>query len=319
MSPTSGALESRRMSVIFRATGRDLLIWNRVKPIIFGQYAWAEETTEVQEAGSGIFVAPRLGLSAKHVSKSYWKLDSRFEGLQRRRTLFDAQYGKEKMLSEFAALVYSPMWSAQFGDEPVHWGVKTDWASYDTDITTIVVEPRTANAARIEAELRYLDWQLLPPKVGKWVRVFGLPEQEHRIEDNEHQTEAYVWIQPAKIIEHVYPILGHGMFEFPGFLLDRELGHGASGGAVLYDDRLVGIFCGPTMVASLWPLAIHNYLDVDGDERPLAGLLDNDTIHGVDWDEVRGRVQRKTCEDALAGSVVESRCEKQHVVLRGKA
>ncbi len=296
---------------IYRTTGKQLVIEDRVKPLVFGQYAWMEDT-EKAEAGSGIFVARRLGLSAKHVSKSYRKLAPGFDAKQRRAIPLQPQYERKKVESEFASIVYS---FTDRPDDPVHWKVNTDWPSYDTDITTIVVEPRTPAAEKREPELRYLDWQLLPPRIGKMVYVYGFPGQRHRIKHNDHQSQVELWIQPARVVDHVYPMQAHALGEFPGFRLDREMGHGASGAAVVYDDRLVGIFSGPTLVASLWPLAIHMYLDIDEVEQPIADLFENGTINAVDWDEVKGRVERQPCDVALAGSSIESRCEKNHVTL----
>jgi hypothetical protein len=103
--------------------------------------------------------------------------------------------------------------------------------------------------------------------------------------------------------------------EFPGFRLDREFEHGFSGEPVPYDGRLVGIFSGPDYVASLWPLALMTYLDLDEEEHAFEQLFDNGTIQAQDWMEVKGRVVRKSCENALVASSVESRCLRQHVVL----
>jgi hypothetical protein len=306
------------MSVTFRATGREILELNRLQPLIFGYYAWgdSDEHQRVEEAGSGIFVAPRLGLTAKHVSKSFGKLDSQVAAFERRKTPLDPQYAIHKMKSEFATMIYQ----AAPPDDLVQWKVHVDWPSYDTDINALQVEPRTPGAVRVERELRYFDWQLLPPRVGKHVRIYGWPKQEIDIVGGEGELQDHIqhvelWTYHARVVEHVAPIKAHGFGEFPGFRLDREFEHGFSGGPVLYDGKLVGIFSGPDYVASLWPLALMTYPDVNDVEHAFAELFDDGTIEALDWDEVKGRVVRKPCQEALAGSHVETRCIRQHVVL----
>jgi len=64
------------MTYIIRASGEDIVFMHRMKSLLFGVYAWAhnEERHEVKEAGSGIFVAPRLAsrlnTSRSHLSAS---------------------------------------------------------------------------------------------------------------------------------------------------------------------------------------------------------------------------------------------------------
>jgi hypothetical protein len=303
----------------FRATGKEILELRRLLPLIFGYYAWAEsdEDRRVEEAGSGIFVAPRLGLTAKHVSKSFGKLDSQVAAIERRMTPLDPQYMIRKLKSEFATMVYQ----AAPQDDLVQWKVNVDWPSYDTDINVLQVEPRTPGAEKAEREHRYFEWQLLPPRVGAHVRVYGWPKPKIDIAPGEgglenHTQHVELWAYPARVVEYISPIKAHGFGEFPGFRLDREFEHGFSGGPVLYDGRLVGIFSGPDYVASLWPLALMTYPDVNDVEHAIAKLLDSGVIQAADWNSVKGCVVRKACEEALADSDVDVRCARQHVVLK---
>ncbi len=307
------------MTVTFRATGKEILELRRLQPLIFGYYAWADsdEHQRVEEAGSGIFVARRIGLTAKHVSNSFGKLDSQVAAFERRRTPLDPQYAVHKMKSEFATMVYQ----ASQADDPAQWKVHADWPSYDTDINVLQADPRTSAAERIEQEQQYFDWQLLPPRIGAHVRIYGWPKQEIEILGGEGQLQDHVqhvelWTYYARVVEHLSPMKAHGFGEFPGFRLDREFEHGFSGGPVLYDGKLVGIFSGPDYVASLWPLALVTYPDVNEIEHAFADLFDSGTINAVDWDEVKGRVVRRPCEEALSGSRVETRCIRQHVMMQ---
>ena len=83
----------------YRTTARQLVIENRVKELVFGFYAWTEETTTVDEAGSGILVSPGLALTAKHVTKSFSKLDSQMQAKIEQRTPLDSQYRRIIMVT----------------------------------------------------------------------------------------------------------------------------------------------------------------------------------------------------------------------------
>jgi hypothetical protein len=101
-------------------------------------------------------------------------------------------------------------------------------------------------------------------------------------------------------------------------VLDRDLPHGMSGGPVLQNGRLVGIFSGPDYVASLWPLAFMTYPDKQEVEHSFARNFDSGKIRACDWSEVKGRPERVPCEAALSGSLIEGRSAKQHAVLRSR-
>ncbi len=297
---------------MYRVTAADLRIREKVAPLVFARYAWLPESTTVRDAGSGILVAPGLGLFAKHVSKSFEKLDARLEGQRRRATPFDQQYTIKKSIPEFATLAYQSL------SEDVNriWRVSVDWPSHDTDITVLVMDPESPAAKEAAPTLTFLEWQLLPPHWRAKVRVYGWPQQDILIKDRDHFVAAELWEQPAQVVENCYPLNVHGFGEFPVFRIDRSLDAGFSGGPVLYEDVLVGIFTGPDLVSPLWPLAIHAYPDQEGVERSIAEHFDIGTIVARDWDQVKGRVERQDCEVALAGSALESRCVRKHVVLR---
>jgi hypothetical protein len=62
------------------------------------------------------------------------------------------------------------------------------------------------------------------------------------------------------------------------------------------------------------------YPDKQEVEHAFADHFDQGSISVWDWPEVKGRPERVLCEEALSRSAVESRCTKQHAVLRpGKA
>jgi len=307
------------MSVLFRATARQIMEMNRVARLVYGHYAWADMEGEqkIEEAGSGILVARGVGLTAKHVTKSFFKLDPQYEALHRRSSPLDPQYRVIKRKSEFASLMYQ----APYDGEEMNWMPEVTWPSHDTDITCMVLEPRSDAAVRLAPTLKFFGWELLPPKTGSVVTVYGWPGPKINISGGEdtkeiHDLAVELRVESAFVTEYCPVMKEHGLREFPGFVLDRELPHGFSGGPVMQNGRLVGIFSGPDFVASLWPLALMTYPNKDEVEHAFAEHFDRGDIGVRDWPEVKGRAERVPCDEALAGSALESRCPKQHGVLR---
>lgn len=211
----------------FRATGREILMADRLKPLAFARYAWVMETEKVQHAGSGILVAPQLALSAKHVTESFDSLDEGIEARKRRRTHLDMQYRRVGATMQYANRIYQ----YPIDGEIIDWATLVDCPSHDTDITALIVEPRAPAAMRTASTLKFLEWQLLPPHIGATVYVVGWPNQDIRILGDEYHLHAALQFEPAKVTDHIYPIQAHGFGEFPGFRIYRELDHGFSGGA----------------------------------------------------------------------------------------
>src|ERR1044071_6296538 len=94
---------------------KDVVITNQMKELAFGYYAWTEdgyglaeegeegfEKNQVKDAGSGAFVAPGLGLTAKHVSRGFEWLDSQFDARNRRKSPLDDQYKITRVETDFA-------------------------------------------------------------------------------------------------------------------------------------------------------------------------------------------------------------------------
>jgi CBS domain-containing protein len=304
---------------IFRATGRQILEVNAVAELVYGHYAWADldRHQKIEEAGSGILIAAGLGLTAKHVTKSFFKLDPQYDALSRRSSVLDPQYRIIKRKSEFASLVYQ----GPYNGAERNWMPQVTWPSHDTDITCMVLEPRSDAAIRVAPTLQFFEWSLLPPKVGSVVTIYGFPGPEINVDAADdgreiHDLAVNLRVDSAYVTEHCEAMKEHGLREFPGFLLDRELPHGFSGGPVLQKGRLVGIFSGPDYVASLWPLGLMTYPDTQEVEHSFAEHFDSGEIRARGWRDVKGRMERLPCEEALAGSVLEHRCTKQHAVLR---
>lgn len=300
---------------------RDFRALDQVRSLSFGFYAWEddrEEKRRVMEAGSGFIVAPRLGITAKHVCESFRKLDPQFDALARRSTPLDPQYRTIKVNAQYGAKAYQIAAGnpEPVGEEELAWGLNLAWQSHDTDIAVIRLEPRTAAAVAVEPHLQFFEWQLLPPPVGEMVRLYGFPDPKIETEGVNHLVESGLSTYQARVVEHIYPMGEHRFGDFPAFRLDSKFAHGFSGGPIFCNGRLAGVFTGPDLVASLWPLALHTYPDANGDDVCFADHFDSGLIRTSDWNSVKGRVERVPCHEALAGSSVESRCGRRHVVLQ---
>lgn len=301
------------------------LAWvRRLAPLVFGHYGWREgEVCKIESAGSGIFVAPRFGLSARHVSRSFEHLDDQFDAARRRFTVLDSKHTRRLIdVTKFSTLVYQLPYGydrpgAAMG--PLTWPspdaadshVMVDLSSDDTDITTLQTEPTSPGAFDVERTQQFFEWQMLPPPVGAQVRIFGMPGKIILNHGDRHTVRFDVHGDVARVVAISPVVQDCGFVNFPGFRLDTEFEHGMSGAAVFYDDALVGIFSGPDYVSSLWPLAIHSYIDVQRNEHHMAELFDSGAIRVRDWEAVKGKVQRVSCAEA---GIAEP-CSKEHVIL----
>lgn len=77
------------------------------------------------------------------------------------------------------------------------------------------------------------------------------------------------------------------------------MGHGFSGGPVLWNGRLCGVVSAVlgenTYVASLWPLGLMEIKKADSTER-LVDWFDQRRIYAHDWSYVRSRISLRVDE-----------------------
>lgn len=220
------------------------------------------------------------------------------------------------VVCDFGSMIYQPTrWNpSPAGEDQILWKPLAGFGSFDTDIVSVLAEPRTRAAREREADQRFFEWHMLPPPVGSLVQVYGLPDQKIEVEGENHSVGAEVWWWNARVERHLR-FHAHGFADFPVYELHRKLPGGFSGAPVFYNDRLAGIFVGPAFVACLWPLALHTYCDPDGREYSFQEYFDTGFISVWDWGDVRGRVNRVPCDEVVAGLDVEP-CTKTHVLLR---
>jgi hypothetical protein len=320
---------------------KDLVNTNRMKDLVLGYYAWTAngyglakdgeqgfEKNQVKDAGSGVLVAPGLGLTARHVGRGFEYLDDQFDALNRRKTSFDDQYTFKKVEPEFATMVYQ---LPTYKGELVAWHADVGWCSADTDIEALVLRPGSAAAKAAAPGLRYFPWQLLPPKPGELVWVYGWPDQKIKIEEDgevegrhDHRWEVELRVEPAWVEEIINVPHIVRLADFPCFRVrtnfEGGLPHGMSGGAVLYNGRLVGVFSGPDLVACLWPLALMSYPTSKEKNAPEVSFADHFDSRFIDasydWSEVQTRPKRIPCDDIVVDTDANP-CDKMHAVLLG--
>jgi hypothetical protein len=284
---------------------------SRIATVTFGMYAWLPGTAHaIDNAGSGVLVAHRLALTAKHVTEDMERLDHRHELGRGVRPGIEFDYS--------TTLYQVP----RFGKD-IRWATKVNWPSKDSDITVMSVVPDGKGSELVERTIlprAFYPWRLQPPPVGAEVRLFGFPLPALANEGAAHAGNVQ-FVEQDGVVEEVFePIRTHGMLEFPCYRLSRPVNHGFSGGPVFYEGALAGIVSAGSSyddrawVASLWPLALMRYDDDAGSPHNFSDLFDSGTIRTVDWADVKSRVSRKTCKDALFGTTIEGRCDETHAV-----
>lgn len=276
---------------------------SRAATVTFGMYAWLEDVAhEITNAGSGILVTPSLALTAAHVPNDMMSLDPRVSVRLRR--------PEERLELAYSTRLYQV---PRFGKE-VAWAVTETWCSTETDLALMAIVPDSPLAATLSTEVlprAVFEWRLEPPPVGAVVDLFGFPKAALSNEATRHQGQVQ-WVQQTGVVTDIFePFRTHGHLEFPCFRVDRPVDNGFSGGPVFYDGALVGITSvsldvgsgdsslRDTYVAALWPLAITKIYQ-NGALREVAELFDDQTIRVRDWPQMKGRIERRTCDICLA-------------------
>lgn len=266
---------------------------SRAARLTFGIAATAGEPPEMQVrvGGSGIFFAPFLGVTARHVSRDFYALDQTgdpgfFLGMrpaQHAPALFQAlEPGNPK----------SPM---------ALWHCDRSWDFKHTDLCILLVsaEDKTSDVIQYTWPTKFYELALLPPPVGKIVHALGYPGVGIEAHGASLHIDAPVVFMEGIVTAIYSPYRERGMLNFPCFEIAIAAGHGFSGGPVFWREKLCGIVsAGPTFAevtyaASLWPLVTAN-IDLGlGQSEVVVEYLDRGVIRSEDWPALRNRVIRK--------------------------
>jgi hypothetical protein len=267
----------------------------RATPLLFGIFGQSfdhDGNRIVQQGGSGIFVAQFLGLTARHVSQHFFRLDGRRDAPPAR--LYETQYGASLFQ------LHDPFGGRR---QPLTamWQAHHTWDSQVTDITLVHVSAESGHALDLQAQMptRFFEWSLLSPPVGTRVTMLGFPETTVTSEEGQWSIEGGFVLQEATVDVVFKERRDRGMLNFPCFALNMHAEGGFSGGPVFHEGRLCGIVSSSTTydtqtyVASLWPMCLMEYDAGFGGKTSFADLFDRGVIVAHDWRELRGRYEKR--------------------------
>lgn len=276
---------------------------SRYATITTGMYGWMHDRpAKCDQAGSGVFIAPGLVLTAKHVVNEMGTLDPKWDAAKHETADFSG--------ATFDIRLYQAPRLAQ----PILWYAKGDIVrSKDTDVAILTVEPdpdypMTLWAAQNALPPAFVPWRLEPPPVDAKVELYGWPKPKIVNEGTIHKGPVK-WVEQTGVVTHVFETMrDHSYINFPSFRIDRPVEGAFSGGPVFYNGALVGItsistdtdpkqpdIIGDTYIASLWPLLLRE-LDYQGRKVTFGDLFDEGAIKALDYADFRAKVVRKPCE-----------------------
>jgi len=181
--------------------------------------------------GSGVFIAPGLGMTAKHVVEEFWKrMGSGVEfagerSLEGHFQIMAVQYPNES--SEAALWLATFVWGARF-----------------TDIAFISFTP-TNDLAKLYAWPKRPKLNLLPPTIGERVVGFGYPtSQATEVEGGRLQLALHPSTTGGRVTNVYEEYRDRGMLKFPCFEINAYFVGGMSGGP-LFKPRLENLWVTP--------------------------------------------------------------------------
>jgi len=245
--------------------------------------------------GSGAFVAPGIAITARHVVRDLFRTDP---------------WRADDLLARAPGLIQMPhnlallqMTDASRDSAPAAtWAVTNTWDGLFADLALVEAVPdnKFGHSMRESMQGYFLEWSLLPPPKGTKVVMFGVPDASLVISDTEWNFRGPFSSLSTEVLDVFHLRHDRGLYAFPGFLVKGEVGHGFSGGPVLWNGRLCGVVSGGlgenTYVASLW---LFGLMDIKkaGSSEQLADWFDARRIPACDWLNVRTRISLRIDAD----------------------
>lgn len=286
-------------------------IAKRLINVSFGISAVNQGGDRQKLPGSGVFISPGLGLTAKHVMTDIMKLHhGRPKNLELIPISVQLQQVPTLDCEEFR-VTQMPSWRLrEFIECPY------------SDLALLDVEPLNTAAEELAAS-RYRDslfsMRLLPPHADERAMAFGFPGIDWDFDEEAKRMDVKSGITMAegRVTEvfdewRVEPqppppsILlpptssDHALTDFPCFEMTTPVEEGMSGGPIFYGDFLLGIVSAGfelepgdsedgarSRAATLWPLMfIRNF--PHGIERvPFISLFESGEVHASDWPDAQ--------------------------------
>jgi Trypsin-like peptidase domain len=275
---------------------------DRISPLAFGIIAKSLHGGEPRAIGSGVFIAPYLGLTARHVVEGAW---NEFEPEWRRN-----EWPKHEEVTTHSLLLTQKL---HFGrPDEATWVVNEIMRVSWTDLTLLKISPQNDLARAYGWGNGFLDLQLLPPPIGARVWIFGYPEcraendaERLNVISGDFQIEIH-----SATVTHVEDARRDALKDFPGFEFAPGLRAGGSGGPVVCGGRLCGIgvvgwhgdAVQPGYAAALWPLIFAKVNLRVGAAPTFLDLMKEGTLvrPAIDLNEVECRASLEV-EEAVFG------------------
>ncbi len=255
----------------------------RAGPLAFGVIGSPGHESEVDDcgAGSGIFIAPCLGLTAKHVSRSLFDLEPNG----------DPGFSLDPKLTNHVVNLFQILEPGNQQSEHAFWHVDQDWNFVYSDLCLMKVSADDGAAFRMEKiwPRRCFDLALIPPPAGAVVQALGFPRHNVTRRDSQVLIDTPVVLVEGLVTEVYTPFRERGFLSFPCFRIQtaQRIDHGFSGGPVFLGDRLCGIISSASnfdegaYAAALWPL-LRNKLVIEH--------IQKGTFAAAGWSQILSRI-----------------------------
>lgn len=160
----------------------------------------------------------------------------------------------------------------------------------------------------------FFEWALVPPPIGSPVVMLGYPKT-HIAADGNLMNIGLTYVAQQGVITDVCELgRDRGLYNFPGFCIDKPVDHGFSGGPVFWENRLCGVVSGDTIdggtyAASLWPICLLEYecpdFGAQGVKRTLGELFERGVLKSQDWRHIKGRITKQYDADGKPHAQIE--------------
>jgi len=199
---------------------------DRISPLSFGIIGKSVYGGEPWAVGSGVFIAPYLGLTAKHVVEGTW---NQVEPEWKRN-----KWPKGQELTTHSLLLSQKLFLGRASEAT--WVIQEVSPVPGTDLMLLRISPQNDVAHQYRWGCGFLDLQLLPPPAGARVWVFGYPEsraendaERANIISGDFQVELHS-ATVTSIEDYRYDSLKN----FPGFEFAPGVKGGGSGEALKF-------------------------------------------------------------------------------------
>jgi hypothetical protein len=232
------------------------LFLSRVSPLTFGVIRGTGNEIEsvTVGAGSGTFIAPMVGLTAKHVNRSLFVLEPGG----------DPGYHREPTRTNHIMNLFQVLEPGNPFSKMAFWHVHESSDLLHSDLSLLFATGDGGEAFAMEKAWSNepVDLLLHPPPIGSTVQAFGYPSHSVHSRGSEVFIDTPVMLVEGVVTEVYSPFRDRGFMAFPCFRIETPIpiDHGFSGGPIFLEERLCGVlsaasnFDNGAYAATLWPL-----------------------------------------------------------------